>query len=243
VDRAATDRAEAALLVLGRFEVRVGERPVAVGANGQRVLAYLAVAGPCQRRETLAGRLWEWSSQARAQANLRNALWRINQVDRCLVEATRDEVRLSDGLRVDLHISADHARRLIDGDGEGPPPAVPRSLLESDILPDMDEDWLLLERERHRQLRIHALEALSTWLVAAGRFVEAIDAAYAAIVAEPLRESAHGALIRAHVAEGNRGEAARQFRVYERLLRDELGLRPSPQIAALVTPEPLAPTR
>lgn len=243
MDRAAADRAEASLLVLGRFEVRIGEWPVAVGANGQRVLAYLAVAGPSQRRETLAGRLWEWSSQARAQANLRNALWRINQVDRCLVEATRDEVRLSDGLRVDLHISAGHARWLIDGDGDGPPPAVPRSLLESDILPDMDEDWLLVERERHRQLRIHALEALSTRLVAAGRFAEAIDAAYAAIVAEPLRESAHGALIRAHLAEGNRGEAACQFRVYERLLRDELGLRPSPQIAALVAAEPLAPTR
>lgn len=109
-------------------------------------------------------------------------------------------------------------------------------LLTDDILPGWDEDWLQLERERHRQLRIHALEALSRRLTAAGRFGAAIDVAYRAIAAEPLRESAWCALIRAHLAEGNRSVASHQLGEYRRLLADELGLDPSEAIEALLTP-------
>jgi hypothetical protein len=34
------------------------------------------------------------------------------------------------------------------------------------------------------------------------------------VAAEPLRESAHRALIKAHFAEGNPGEAAHQYRLF-----------------------------
>jgi DNA-binding SARP family transcriptional activator len=69
---------------------------------------------------------------------------------------------------------------------------------------------VLVERERFRQLRLHALEALCRRLTGDGLHAEAVDAGIAAIAAEPLRESAHRALMSAHVAEGNRGEAMRQ---------------------------------
>jgi hypothetical protein len=36
--------------------------------------------------------------------------------------------------------------------------------LYEDLLPAWDDDWLVLERERHRQLRLHALENLSARL-------------------------------------------------------------------------------
>jgi DNA-binding SARP family transcriptional activator len=48
-------------------------------------------------------------------------------------------------------------------------------LLAKDLLPGWDEDWLQLERERHRQLRIHALEALSQRLTSGGQYAAAID--------------------------------------------------------------------
>jgi DNA-binding SARP family transcriptional activator len=233
-----------AVQVLGGFELRIGERAVPLAANGRRVLACLALGGPAMRRDVLAGRVWAWSSEGRAQANLRNALWRIRQVDRRVVEADNDEVRLGGDVAVDLRASAAHARWLVErssscGTGTGVATAVTATapdLLEADILPDWGDDWVLLERERHRQLRIHGLEALSRCLAQAGRFAEAVDAAYAAITAEPLRESAYAALIRAHLAEGNRAEAARQFAAYRRVVNDELGLPPSPAIAALLEP-------
>jgi DNA-binding SARP family transcriptional activator len=57
----------------------------------------------------------------------------------------------------------------------------------------------------------------------------------AAVRAEPLRESAQRALIAAHLAEGNCGEALDQFKSYERLLASELGLCPSAQMLELVS--------
>ncbi|HEX2156656.1 MAG TPA: bacterial transcriptional activator domain-containing protein, partial [Actinomycetes bacterium] len=108
--------------------------------------------------------------------------------------------------------------------------------LAGDLLPDWYEDWVVLERERLRQLRLHALEALCARLTGAGRFGAAVQAGLAAVAGEPLRESAHRTLIRAHLAEGNPGEAVRQYHLYRRLLTDELAIEPSPAIRGLVQP-------
>jgi DNA-binding SARP family transcriptional activator len=64
-------------------------------------------------------------------------------------------------------------------------------------------------------------------LTLAGRHGEAVAAGLAAVRAEPLRESAHGALIDAHLAAGNRAAARHQFEQCRRILLDELGLEPS----------------
>jgi DNA-binding SARP family transcriptional activator len=223
------------LRVLGGFELLVGGQGVALPRQAQRVLGCLAVVGACQRREALAGRLWGGSSQDRAQGNLRNALWRVRQACAGVVEATRELVRLRDDVEVDLAVSERCARELIDHgiDSLGPVPA-PVRMLELDLLPAWDEDWIVLERERVRQLRIHALEALSRSLARSGCFAHAVEAALAAVGADPLRESANAVLIEAHLAEGNRSEAARQLASYRAVLADELGLAPSPRMEALV---------
>jgi DNA-binding SARP family transcriptional activator len=69
-----------------------------------------------------------------------------------------------------------------------------------------------------------------------GRFGEAVQAGLAAVKAEPLRESAQRSLIRAHLAEGNLGEALRQYHSFRRLLLEELGVGPSAELEDLVLP-------
>ena len=59
-------------------------------------------------------------------------------------------------------------------------------------------------------------------------------AATAAVVADPLRESPHAALIRVHLAEGNRSEAIRELESYRHLLRVELNVAPTSSIVELV---------
>ena len=59
--------------------------------------------------------------------------------------------------------------------------------LSAELLPDWDDDWVRLEAEDWRQLRLHALEALAGRLAAAGRCGEAAGAAGAAVRADPLR--------------------------------------------------------
>jgi DNA-binding SARP family transcriptional activator len=99
-----------------------------------------------------------------------------------------------------------------------------------ELLPGFYDEWLLTERERLRQLRLHALEALCERLTAVGRYSAAIAAGLAAVAGEPLRESAQWILMKAYVAEGNRAEAIRQFERYRNVLRAELSLEPSTEL-------------
>jgi DNA-binding SARP family transcriptional activator len=71
-------------------------------------------------------------------------------------------------------------------------------------------------------------------LTAVGSYARAVEAGLAAVAAEPLRESAHRALVKVHLAEGNLAEAVRQFQFYRRILQEELGLSPSPQMVELL---------
>ena len=84
-----------------------------------------------------------------------------------------------------------------------------------------------------RQRMLHALEALSRAMTAVGRYGEAVDAAMIAISVEPLRESAQRALLEAHLAESNLIEARRDFATYRNLVRRELGVEPSVELADL----------
>src|SRR5437867_4028183 len=82
-------------------------------------------------------------------------------------------------------------------DAESDERPTPRDvLLHEDLLPDWYDDWVALERERLRQLRVHALEQLCDRLLVAERFGEATEAALAASRTEPLRESPQRLLIR-----------------------------------------------
>jgi DNA-binding SARP family transcriptional activator len=74
---------------------------------------------------------------------------------------------------------------------------------------------------------MHALEILCDRLTVSGRYGQAIEVGLAAVKGEPLRESAHRTLIRAHLAEGNVCEAVREFNLYRDLLKGELGLEPT----------------
>jgi DNA-binding SARP family transcriptional activator len=106
---------------------------------------------------------------------------------------------------------------------------------KGELLPGWYDDWILLERERARQLQLHVLEAAADQLLQQGRPAAALEFALSALGLEQTRESAHRLAIRVHLAEGNLSEARRQFERCERVLGTELGIRPSSQLQALVT--------
>jgi DNA-binding SARP family transcriptional activator len=222
------------LQLLDRFELRVHGEVCPLPTHAQRVLAFLALQGRQQVRSTLAERLWLEMPSHRPQANLRTALWRIRQADRALVAADHVSVGLDPDVVVDVDVTIAHSRLLLSGADAVGAGDLDVALLRGELLPGWDEDWITLTRERVRQLRLHALEALCERLASLGRYPEAIEAGQEAVAGEPLRESAHVALIRAHLAEGNSAEARRQFFLYERLVRDELGIQPSPALRGLV---------
>ena len=233
---------EISLRVLGKFEVTVNGHSVSLGVMSQRLLTLLAIrssqvpSGHVLRGHA-AGRLWPETRTSRAAANLRSAIWRLQQSCSGILDASFYDVRLAPGVSVDIAEVTSVAFGLLvpaaDPSAAQLRVAV-RCNLYDDIDPDIgDDEWLIAERERFRQLRIHALEALADRLIAVGSHGAAVEAALGAIRADPFRESARRLLISAYLAEGSQLEARRQYNAYCELLRRELGLRPSTGFAAL----------
>ena len=189
--------------LLRGFELRQGSDLVQLPFSAQRVIAFLALHDRPLHRLYVAGSLWLDASEARANASLRTALWRLGRPSCPLVDASTTHVGLAADVEVDVREAKAAAQSLIRG-AAAARAVSPQVLYESgEILPDWYEDWVFIEREHFRQLRLHALEALSERLLAARRFGEAIEAAVAAIRSEPLRESAHRALMRTLAVAGN----------------------------------------
>jgi DNA-binding SARP family transcriptional activator len=216
-------------LELGDSDRPVGELPRGV----QRLVAHLAL---CRwpARSAIAGELWPDVPEEHAQGSLRSALWRVQKAAPGLVDASAGTLALARGVRVDVWELTVWARRVMDPHGSAGDATVPEAALRGELLPGWYDDWVLIERERLRQLRMHALESAAVRLTAGGRHGEALQAAYAAVRAEPLRESAHRAVVRVHLGEGNVTEAVRAFDAFRRLLYEELGVGPTEQMTRLV---------
>ena len=221
-----------AIRLVGRFSLRRGPQPVKVPIGSARVLAFLALQPSPQPRSYVAGNLWPELSEARARANLRNALWRTQPLGEDLLMCHADTLELGPEVAVDVADVRAGAEAIIAGGISQPFPHPEHFGLE--LLADWSDDWVVFERERLNQLCLHALEALSTHNLRAGNFAGAIDSALLAVKREPLRESAHRAVSRAHIAEGNVASARQQFDRYAALVRAELGIRPSDEFVDLV---------
>ena len=231
------DSSSLQLRLMGGFELRCAGNAVPLPLSAQRVLAFLALHDSPLMRAYLGEVLWPESHRRRAGANLRSAIWRTRQTGHDLFEASSNQLMLAPAIAVDIRERRALARRLLDRSVECSPSDLGLeavAALSVELLPDWFDEWLLLERERWNQLRLHALEALTERLLAADEYSQAVEAALAAVWVEPLRESAHRLLIRVHTAEGNWSEALSQYQRYRRLLQRELGIAPTEQMEDLI---------
>lgn len=221
------------LRLLGGFELRRPDGEIRLAPVGERLLAFLALRG-AMPRDAVAFRLWADHGEEQALGCLRSTLWRLPKPGApALVRTDNAQLRLADHVEVDIAACRRQAAGWAAGDPL--PTGLATSAFADDVLPGWYDDWLIIDRERHRQLRLHLLERISTWFTGAHRYADAIAAGLEAVEAEPLRESAHRCVVAAHLAEGNLHEAVRQTRHYLELL-DEAGLPPvpSPHLQRLV---------
>lgn len=223
--------ADISLQLLGSFSVSVAGEPVAIPGPAKSLLAIVALCGGRAPRSRVVGTIWPEKGEKRALANLRSVRSRLPAGLRSSIENLGTTISLSRRWTVDFDDAMATAEELHRSGGAA---NVRREVLCGDLLPDWDEHWLVVRREQHRQLRLHALESLARAELAAGQCLDAVDTVLSAVASEPLRESAQLLLLEAHLAAGNRAAAFRQFERFERLLHDELGVPPSPRLQAMV---------
>lgn len=216
----------------------IAERRLEVPEGSKRLLVFVALSSGTVDRRQAAGVLWPLNDDLRAAGNLRSSLWRLRSAGIDVLTGDKCTLSLAHGTVVDVDLLCRWAEQVTD-------PAVRSVDLVGpdwrsdalDLLPGWYDDWVIFERERVRQRLLHALEALSSRLVEASRYAEAVESALAAVRAEPLRESAQRALIEAHLAEGNVSEARGVYLRYRSLLARELKVAPGRALTALVEPD------
>lgn len=228
-----------AVTLLGAFAANGPDGPVHLTARERRVVAYLGLHGG-QARAVVAGTLWPETDEHRARQNLRAAVSTLARVAPGLLRPTTLTLALDATVDVrDLVAAAQEVLRTANG----PDPArlaalgatfVGRGPLAGDLLPGWYDDWVLVEAERLQHLRLHALEELSLRLAASARYGLALEVALAAVALDPLRESAHRAVIEIHASEGNVATALATHERFRARLARELRIAPSPQMDALV---------
>ncbi|HEY9291024.1 MAG TPA: BTAD domain-containing putative transcriptional regulator [Microlunatus sp.] len=227
------------LEVLGHWELTADGRRIGLGQREQRLLGLLTVRHSGSR-SLVAGTLWPDSSEALALANLRSAVWKVQHQLPGIIDSGRVELALHPMVRCDVTAlrtmiktcQSDPAKITVDDLA---------MLAAPPLLPGWKDEWVLLERERIRNRQLAALQLVARERAAAASFGIAEMAAEAATRLEPLSEDTVELLITARDALGDTAGALQAYRQWERRLRQDLGLDPTPQMRALVPPVALDP--
>ena len=203
------------------------------------LLAYLALGmQKAHARDVLAELLWPDEDLDSIRNRLRQALSSLRRVlepdaggDGTVLRADRNEVRLNpDVVTTDVGEFEEALRSAQRSDETNKGSASLETairLYQGELLEGYYESWITLQRERFGQEYLAALGTLADYRAEQGDSTGAIDLARRAVGVDNLREDLHCKLIRLYAAAGRTADALRQYKELERLLRDELGIRPT----------------
>ena len=225
------------LAMLGKLHIEQGGQPLLglTSVKGQALLTYLAVTRQPHSRSALTGLLWAEMTEEAARANLRVVLSQLRRAVGDVLTVTRRTVEFDSQGAAWLDVAV-----LEDAANSGANLHAAAALYRGDFLDDFHvpevlafEEWLLVERERYRQLGLNVLERLADEALRQGRFGQGIEAARRLLSLEPWSEDGHQQLMRLLAASGQRSAALAQFEACRRLLAEELGVAPAATTAAL----------
>jgi len=206
------------------WQLHLAAAPVAVARAGTRVqlaardaalLAWLAIEGPTPRAR-VAALLWPDSAPESARNSLRQRLFQLRK---------QAGSELVSGVTT-LALADDVAHDLDEADG---------------VLGEHDAEvggefaiWLEQQRARRRDRVRASLQELSEMAERAGDWRDALSHAGELLALQPLSEEAHRRVMRLHYLAGDRAAALLAFDRCERVLKDEVGTKPSSETLALL---------
>lgn len=208
------------------------------------LLAYLAVSGESQARDTLAALLWPDYDQTNARAALRRTLSSLRKaLGAEFLDISRESIGLVTG--DDVWIDINEFQELMSGcevikgqplstcpgcldDLEKAISLYRDNFLAGFTLRDSSEfdEWQFFQTESLRRDLAESLEKLVICSSARGEFEKAIPYARRWLSLDQLNEEAHRLLMKVYAWSGERNAALRQYRECVRILQQELGVPP-----------------
>lgn len=230
-------------LVLGPTEARQAGQAIALSGARRRALVtrLLVNAGRSISVDSLLEDVWDGHAPPAALATLQSHISQLRKVlgDRLQKSTTGYILRL-DAASVD---AAEFEGRVAEGASQlalGDVAAatselrVALRLWRGGALQDVaDRPWAMPEAERLEELRRMAVEQLLEARLALGEHEQVVPEAGAAVEEHPFRERRWATLMLALYRSGRQAEALRAYQRLRFVLREELGINPSPPLAAL----------
>jgi DNA-binding SARP family transcriptional activator len=234
------------LNLLGGGSIEGLEGPVTGRAAQRHRLALLGILAaslsPGVSRDKLVDYLWPERSATRARHALADSIYRLNEaLDGSAVLAIGDQLRLN-GTIVRSDVGA-FRHAITSGAWDDAVRAYSGPFMDGFFLPGAleFERWMELVRERLESDYAQALELLAAQRSASGDSAGAVAAWRQRTLLDRFDSRVALELMEALVAAGNHAAAVRHAHFHTRLLHEELGTHPAPEIATFV--ERLVPVR
>lgn len=230
-----------ALKLFGSLTVLHNEQALEIRSQkAVALLVYLALQRRRFSRDFLATMLWPEANQERARANLRRALWTLNQTPfgGSLVVSDDSVALLPEGLAVD---AVEFERLLARGPHDVAALERAACLYSGDLLADFSlpdcgdfELWLTGEQESYRRRALETLYTLTAHFMGQEDYGTASRFARRQIAIDNLHEPAFQQLFRALAANGQRTAALSEYAMLRNRLHTELNVEPSGQTLLLI---------
>ncbi|WP_197363163.1 AfsR/SARP family transcriptional regulator [Streptomyces clavuligerus] len=231
--------------LLGPVGAWAGERHIPLGTPQQRAVLTMLVfhRGAVVTSQTLVDGVWGEEAPRRAQGTVRTYVSRLRAA---FAEAEAGELVCAHGgyaLRapgatVDALLFEQETTGALRGDG-GDPRADHDRLTgalgrwRGTALAGVPGPYAERQRDRLHEVRICAQEALFERALALGSHARSIPELHTLVAEFPLRERLHGLLMLALYRSGQQAEALSRYEEIRRMLARELGVGPTPHLAAL----------
>lgn len=222
--------------VLGPLQAEKRERPVDLGGPKQRTLmaALLVHEGKPVSTDRLTDLLWGDHPPATASKTLQKYVSQLRK------EVSDILVTHPGGYAIELgddQVDANRFEALLVSAGRETRPAERAELLEQalgmwrgDPYPELADPTGMAERTRLSELRLLAVEDLIEARLDLGQHERLVGELEALVSEHPLRERLWGQLMVALYRSGRQSEALRAYQRLRRILGEELGIEPSPEI-------------
>ena len=207
------------------------------------LFGYLVVEGDSKARDRLAGLFWGDMPDARAKANLRMAIYNLQQLFPGYLQVNRLHVSFNHTQDYWLDVEQfEHHLEAIPHSGSLPMEQLRSavSLYRGEFMEGIHlsdslelEEWLLVEREHLRRLALEGFQRLAEVLISTGQYAQAVQTVQQILRLEPWREFAHHQMMLALARSGDYTGALAQYEKCRRLLAEELDVEPMAETTQL----------
>jgi DNA-binding SARP family transcriptional activator len=227
--------------LLGGFSLTFDKSPVP-GFHQPRLQALLAYIVLNQQkpiaRNTVAFLFWPDSTDKQARTNLRKLIYSMRKAlpepERYLALTTTTIAwRKEAPFTLDVDMFENSIPQTSGLGGTKPALRGAVAAYRGDLLPGLYDEWILVERERLRSLYAAALKRLTVLYEAERNYPMAVSTARRLLEFDAMQESTYRLLMRLHLLNNDRGAALAVYHQCSTILREELGVDPSPLTAEL----------